>query len=745
MSNLFEAAGIPLTTTRMATAPAPALVPQVPLRDKAWWDHLDANAPWGEVEVPDNPAAPITPDLLDLGLADFDLSVFRTGTVGRSTGGANQWLIRWAAHKVAASHYAEDVERAKAAGAKLPVRPTREPKLTDLALRVLHSATWGTPVYLEGERGIGKSAAVKDTAERLGLAVIVVHLSQATPESFALSAPEWAEDAEPVISTMVVGGVRRGNYLILEEPNRAPADVVAASMEALSEKSVQGRKMPWLGVAAIMNPAGDYDVTEFEDPAILDRGSRFTVLSKHTGWDDHLIRKYGYDQQSRSRVRSLIQAASRVDPEFQGLLNARKIEQFIQVADYNAAHPGDEIPLDCVLGEDGTGNYVRFAKAEDRVSDKKGTSKQKIDARHHGIVGMLAKAYDTRHVTLADAGKDLARRALLATIRNDWSLLWFAPHGAGKTSIVKDVVRKHAAEFDGEVRVEAISLAQIAPQSQVIPVPIDGDLEFLVDSRWVTGKYVALFDEFNRATPQQLAEVMSVTHQGERTLGGRRLPTVGLVALCNMPSIGEGAERFDYDVNPLDPAMRERFPVTIITDVADHGVDRWLMEQPKYAEIAPAVIGWWTEKVLTQPNGSIMCSGRTVARLMEHIHAGLPLHEALAPIGGGINPVRALLPDLRSRLNNVQTLSAEKLLKDVTWTLSQMTGSQDFQSGVTDVLMTAPIKTLEDNIDALFEILKKLDNSYREAFILMSHDEERQKVFIGLLARIQREAQANGA
>ncbi len=726
--------------------------------------HTDPARAWGTVQIPDSPTGDVT-GMLEYSLPDFDLGVFRGDTLpdGYSVAGAVAWLTRWAAYKHDAVVTAEaDAARAKR-GLAPRKRKAREPKLPNLGLRLLNAAIWGTPLFLEGERGIGKSAATVALCGAWGLTVGVVHLSNSTPETFAISMPSFGINDVPVIRTEVVGPLKRINLLILEEPNRAPQDVQTAAMEALSELSVAGQRMPWLSVVAIMNPTnGEYSTVDVSDPAQLDRGTRYKVTSADTGWAAHLERSYGTTDELAKRVRALIARADKMDPEFAPILNARKLEQFIQVALYNEAHPGDAVPLDIVFGEDGNGRYFQFTKDSDRVDDKNGTAQQKIAKRHAATVSALADAFKVPYTSLRDVGTDLVRRALLATLRNNWSLLWYAPHGAGKTSIVKDVLRgfaKSLAEVDvdgidytaaqgvspTDLRVESISLAQMAPQSQVLPLPIDGQLEYLVDSRWITPHFVALLDEYNRATPQQHAEFMSTTHPGERTLGGYKIPAIGLVALCNPPTAGTGDQMVEYNVNPLDPAIRERFPLTIITDVADHGVDSFLLNADQYGEIASTVVSWWTETVLTRPNGSILCSGRTVERLMQNALAGLPLEEAIAPIGqgdSGINPIRTLLPDLRARLRGSVALTAEKLLGDPKWTVSQMAGSQDFQSEVASTLVNAPVKILKDHWDALVDITLVMDHSYRENFIYIDHDTEKQDLMISLLVEVRKLEQA---
>lgn len=134
-------------------------------------------------------------------------------------------------------------------------------------------------------------------------------------------------------------------------------------------------------------------------------------------------------------------------------------------------------------------------------------------------------------------------------------------HGIGKSEILRTY---YAARG---MRVVALFLGQMADPGDLIGLPSQkGDsMQFLPPYWWpMDGKPIVLFlDELNRARPELLQTVMDLCLN--RCLAGRSLPEGSRV----IAAINEGD---DYQLTPLDPALKSRFNIYAFSPT----VDEWL-------------------------------------------------------------------------------------------------------------------------------------------------------------------------
>ena len=149
-----------------------------------------------------------------------------------------------------------------------------------------------TPVILEGGRGIGKSAIVKQAAEELKYHCIDIRLALDTPEDVAGYPRPNGDSVTYLINDWVklceeMAKQKEGVILFFDEINRAPLEVRQALFEIMTEYSVRRHKLPEnTYICFAMNPDnGEYQVEPL-DPAFQRRMIRIAVKPDNKAWID---------------------------------------------------------------------------------------------------------------------------------------------------------------------------------------------------------------------------------------------------------------------------------------------------------------------------------------------------------------------------------------------------------------------------------------------------------------------------
>lgn len=680
-------------------------------------------------------------------LHDLDFSAFREGVESDTDLSEAAKAVRdWAMRRYEAfvtRHRGVDltVLQQSAKDGKDGKAPTVEERLGGLWSRyhdrLLDSLVWGSPRLFEGERGVGKSAVPRDLVLALGGTPVVVHLNQCTPESLFVVVPRIVEEGgveHRRVKVHVVDTLRRADVVIIDEFHRAPDELRTAALEILSERTLQGLDFGWHTVVALDNPAGgEYQVADTDSPAMADRYAVVEqVTAADTGAFDYLTHAYaGGDKEKLKRVRAVVntvqQWCSRGDGEEQkkrkDVLNPRRVEFLLWILDHNLGEASErtgQVSLAYGLPEDGTGKAVRFTAPREE-----GGQTVQADVTEE-FLGQVCEAYGAAYVP---PSSESLRSALHATVDRDWSTLLIATHGMAKTSTVKALCR------DMGVRLESVSMSMMQPGTQVVSAPVDDTVDFFPLDRYFTAgpdDRVAVFlDEWNHADSEQQAEMMPVTHPGERELGGQEIHLSGLFAAMNPPAV-EGLEA-DYGVNTLDPAVRDRFVVTLPVRTHDLPWEEWMRSQPRYREFVDVVLEWYYEDVLPEPNGSFWVSPRSLERLLQHLVTDQPVEEALMRLdtaaegGGHANPMASKLPRLLDRLEGKEELSAAKLLGSVDEYLDRMGEDPSFHSKVADALMAAPVELLKAHRDDVVVLFASLDKEYRPVFMSIDQGQQPEK------------------
>ncbi|KAA3626874.1 MAG: AAA family ATPase [Proteobacteria bacterium] len=156
-----------------------------------------------------------------------------------------------------------------------------------------------TPVMLWGPPGIGKSDMVRQVAERHGVPVIDLRLSQLEPSDLRGIPFRVEERVEWAIPALLPDSARQGarGILFLDEVNAAPPSVSAAAYQLILDRRLGEYQVPagW-AIFAAGNRQGDRAVT-YVMPAPL--ANRFAHLEVEPHLDDWVAWAYASDIDER--------------------------------------------------------------------------------------------------------------------------------------------------------------------------------------------------------------------------------------------------------------------------------------------------------------------------------------------------------------------------------------------------------------------------------------------------------------
>lgn len=173
-------------------------------------------------------------------------------------------------------------------------------------------------------------------------------------------------------------------------------------------------------------------------------------------------------------------------------------------------------------------------------------------------------------------------------LKNDQNVALIGRHGVGKTAIVKKIFDKH---FGNDWLY--LSGATMDPFIDLVGVPLKAEdengnpyLEFIRPKQLQNDQVKAIFcDEYNRA-PKKVRNALLEVIQF-KSIQGHKFNNLRMV----WTSINPDEDR-DYDVEPLDPAQKDRFQIHIelpyLLD-ADYFTDKY------GKDLAESAVEWWNE------------------------------------------------------------------------------------------------------------------------------------------------------
>lgn len=188
-------------------------------------------------------------------------------------------------------------------------------------------------------------------------------------------------------------------------------------------------------------------------------------------------------------------------------------------------------------------------------------------------------------------------------IENGWNALFVGKHGVGKTSIIKQAFERHNLNW------MYFSASTMDPWVDFIGVPKEkgeGEDTYLGLVRpecFYKDEVEALFfDEFNRSHKKVRNAVMELIQF--KSINGKKFDNLRIIwAAINPEDEEEDEISVSYQVEPLDPAQKDRFQIQI---EIPYKCDKQYFSD-KYGESwGSAAVGWWNkleavEKDLVSP------------------------------------------------------------------------------------------------------------------------------------------------
>ncbi len=180
----------------------------------------------------------------------------------------------------------------------------------------------------------------------------------------------------------------------------------------------------------------------------------------------------------------------------------------------------------------------------------------------------------------------ISEKRLKFWLDNDLNVLFSGRHGVGKSSIIKDVMDEEGINW------KYFSAATMDPWVDFIGIPrekSDGDTSYLelVRPRGFAEDDVEalVIDEFNRSHKKVRNAVMELIQF--KSINGHRFENLRVVWAIINPAADSD---FKYDVQPLDPAQRDRFQVHV---EIPYRINREYFAEKFGASTAAAAAEWW--------------------------------------------------------------------------------------------------------------------------------------------------------
>lgn len=179
-------------------------------------------------------------------------------------------------------------------------------------------------------------------------------------------------------------------------------------------------------------------------------------------------------------------------------------------------------------------------------------------------------------------------------IDNNLNVLFVGEHGVGKTARVKQAFEEAGLKW------LYFSAATLDPWVDFIGIPKEAQdekgnkyIELIRPKPFAEDQVEAIFlDEFNRSPKKVRNAVMELLQF--KSINGKRFPSLRIVwAAINPDDVKiEGSDDFEYDVEKLDPAQKDRFEIHV--DVPFKPDKGYFIK--KFGEdIAENAIDWWND------------------------------------------------------------------------------------------------------------------------------------------------------
>lgn len=213
-------------------------------------------------------------------------------------------------------------------------------------------------------------------------------------------------------------------------------------------------------------------------------------------------------------------------------------------------------------------------------------------------------------------------------INNDYNVLFVGHAGVGKTTIILDAWKSANLNY------KYFSASTMDPWVDFIGIPKEKEdekgsyLELVKPKDFRDDEIQAIFfDEFNRSAKKVRNAVMELIQF--KSINGKKYPNLKIIWAAINPDADDNQESdMDYDVEPLDPAQKDRFHIQI--EIPYKPSMSYFVK--KFGDSrAKAAIDWWNELPKETQN---VISPRRLDTALDVVTRGGNIKHVLPPVSG---------------------------------------------------------------------------------------------------------------
>lgn len=250
-------------------------------------------------------------------------------------------------------------------------------------------------------------------------------------------------------------------------------------------------------------------------------------------------------------------------------------------------------------------------------------------------------------------------------IQKNYNVLIIGKHGTGKSTKMIDAAKRN------NVKWKYFSAATMDPFCDFIGIPKekvteDGTsyLDFVKPKHMTNDIELMIFDEFNRGMKKTTNAVMELIQF--KSINGDKFENLRMVwAAINPEKSSDDSDDIEYDVEKLDPAIRDRFHIIV---ESDDSPDRKFFYDT-FGENGTTIIEWWNNLGKTNPEIQSKISPRRLEYALKIYNDGADLNDCL-PKGANISQLMEQLAKgsfskrLQQYFENKDEIAAKKSLSN---------------------------------------------------------------------------------
>lgn len=196
-----------------------------------------------------------------------------------------------------------------------------------------------------------------------------------------------------------------------------------------------------------------------------------------------------------------------------------------------------------------------------------------------------------------------------------YNVLLIGRHGVGKTTMIRDLWENEMGWKEG-IDYKYLSASTLDPWVDLVGIPTEDDTDgnrsiAFIQPKWLFSVKAILIDELNRSHPKVRNALMEFIQF--HAVNGKKLPNLKYVWAAINP---EDDDEFDYDVETLDPATKDRFQIQI--HVPNEPNFEYFARKYNDRNLASGVVNWWKTQI---PAVKDIISPRRLDYAIEYIQA----------------------------------------------------------------------------------------------------------------------------